>query len=150
MCACVCACVRACVCECTCVRARVCVCEYVCECVCEGAHVCRPTCVPVCAVISWITQPCLLRDMHAPDAYIQCYSPLIQLLSTYNNSCPFGCSVMIFTPCRERGWNKPGIGNVPDPFHAVIKWRQDRSGLRQTTLHRDSGAFVSTLSLFLH
>ena len=39
---------------------------------------------------------------------------------------------MIFTLCRERGRNKPGIGNVPDPFRVVIKWRPDGSGLRQT------------------
>ena len=45
----------------------------------------------------------------------------------------FGCSVMIFTLCREHGWNKLGIGNVPDPFHTVIKWRPGGSGLRHTT-----------------
>ena len=47
----------------------------------------------------------------------------------------FGCSVLIFTLCRERGWNKPGIGNVPDPFRAIIKWRPDGSGLHQTNLN---------------
>ena len=44
---------------------------------------------------------------------------------------------MIFTPCRERGRNKPGIGNVPDPFRTVVKWRPEGSGLCQTILESD-------------
>ena len=56
---------------------------------------------------------------------------------------------MIFTPCRERGRNKPGIGNVPDPFRAVIKWRPEGSGLRQTNANPDRDYIIETVSLWL-
>ena len=63
---------------------------------------------------------------------------VVMHIDYYNKRWTSKRHVNIYRPQGSRGIEHRHLGNVPDPFHAVIKWRPDGSGLRQTTVNRDN------------